>query len=190
MPLEAFIGIVFATAQALVFLVLEKSPSGPEHLKESLVGALFTVAPRHVAETAILYSAIGVMHFLLRKRFFEITNEPEQARRRGRKVFFWDLVFYGSFGFVVTSSVQIAGVLLVFGLLVIPAVAGRMATDRPGRALAVGWIFGFVGCMLGLFGSVRFDLPAAPSILVTLTGLLAILGLGLARRSRPQTSVS
>src|SRR5512140_1243071 len=86
-PLEAFIGIVFATAQALVFLVLEKSPSGPEHLKETLVGSLFTVAPIHIVKTAILYALIGVVHFLLRKQFFEITNDPEGARRRGRNLF-------------------------------------------------------------------------------------------------------
>ncbi|MFN8179643.1 MAG: metal ABC transporter permease [bacterium] len=181
-PLEAFIGIVFATAQAAVFLILEKSPSGPEHLKETLAGSLFTVAPRHVLYTAILYAVIGTAHFLLRKPFFEITNDPKGAEARGRKLFWWDLAFYGMFGFVVTSSVQIAGVLLVFGFLVIPAVAGLMATQRPGVALAIGWIFGFLGSLLGLLGSVQLDLPAAPSILVALTLLLAVLGAALALR--------
>lgn len=175
-PLEAFIGIVFATAQAAVFLVLEKSPAGPEQLKETLVGSLFTVDPAHVARTAVLYAAIGGAHFLLRRPFFEITNNPAAAAARGRRLFWWDLAFYGIFGFVVTSSVQIAGVLLVFGLLVIPAVAGLMAAQRTGRALAIGWGFGFLGSLLGLLGSIRFDLPAAPSILVTLTLLLFALG--------------
>ncbi|MFA6107576.1 MAG: metal ABC transporter permease [Candidatus Latescibacterota bacterium] len=175
-PLEAFIGIVFATAQALVFLVLEKNPAGPEHLKETLVGALFTIDPRHVLYTAILYAAVGGVHFLLRRPFFEITEDAEAARARGRRVFWWDFVFYGLFGLVVTSSVQIVGVLLVFGLLVIPAVAGLMTTSTPGRSLVVGWIFAGAGCLLGLVGSVRFDLPAAPSILVALTGMLAVLG--------------
>jgi zinc/manganese transport system permease protein len=183
-PLEAFIGVVFATAQALVFLVLEKSPAGPEHLKETLVGSLFTVDPTHILNVAILYAVIGLIHFFLRRPFFEITNDPQAARSRGRRLFLWDFLFYATFGFVVTSSVQIAGVLLVFGLLVIPAVAGLMATPRPGVALAVGWLFGFVAGVLGLVGSVQLDLPAAPSILVTLTGLLALQGLvvGLQRR--------
>ena len=175
-PLEAFIGIVFATAQAAVFLVLEKSPSGPEHIKETLAGSLFTVSPDHVIKTAVLYAIIGTLHFLLRKPFFEITNDPKGAESRGRRLFWWDLAFYGIFGFVVTSSVQIAGVLLVFGLLVIPAVAGLMATQRPGPALAIGWVFGFLGSFLGLVGSIQFDLPAAPSILVALTLLLVTLG--------------
>jgi zinc/manganese transport system permease protein len=181
-PLEAFIGIVFATAQAAVFLVLEKSPAGPEHLKETLVGSLFTVDPAHIAKTAVLYAVIGVAHFLLRKPFFEITNDPKGAQQRGRKLFFWDFVFYAMFGFVVTSSVQIAGVLLVFGFLVIPAVAGLMATQRTGVALAVGWVFGVAGSLLGLLGSVQLDLPAAPSILVSLTVLLFVMGVVLKMR--------
>jgi zinc/manganese transport system permease protein len=186
-PLEAFIGIVFATAQALVFLVLEKSPAGPEHLKETLVGSLFTVDPKHVLRVAILYAVIGAVHIALRKPFFEITNDPLAAQARGRRLFLWDLLFYATFGFVVTSSVQMAGVLLVFGFLVIPAVAGLMATSKPGPALAVGWVFGVVASVLGLLGSVQFDMPAAPSILVTLTGLLVVMGavLGLLRMGRP-----
>jgi zinc/manganese transport system permease protein len=175
-PLEAFIGIVFATAQAAVFLVLEKSPSGPEHLKETLVGSLFTVDPKQVLRVALLYAAIGVVHVLLRKPFFDITNDPAGARAKGRRLFVWDLLFYATFGLMVTSSVPIAGVLLVFGLLVIPAVAGLIATARPGIALAVGWGFGFLASVVGLVGSVRFDMPAAPSILVTLSALLLLVG--------------
>lgn len=177
-PLEAFIGIVFATAQALVFLVLEKSPSGPEHVKETLVGSIFTVAPEHILKTALLYIVIGALHIALRKPFFEITNDPEGARARGRNLFAWDFLFYGSFGLVVTSSVKIAGVLLVFGLLVIPAVAGTLTTRTPGRALAVGWIFAFVASFAGLVGAVHFDFPAAPSILVSLSLFLVVLGVG------------
>ena len=183
-PLEAFIGIVFATAQALVFLVLEKSPAGAEHIKETLVGSLFTVEPRSVAAVAVLYAAIGALHFALRKPFFEITTDPRGAKARGRRVFLWDFLFYATFGCVVTSAVQIAGVLLVFGLLVIPAVAGLMTTARTGPALAVGWTFGFFASVLGLLASVRFDLPAAPSILVTLTALLVLQGTVLAALRR------
>lgn len=184
LPLEAFIGIIFATAQAAVFLVLEKTPAGPEHLKETLAGALFTIDPAHVVKTAILYAAVGVAHWLLRRPFFEITSDPDRARARGRRLFWWDFLFYAIFGFVVTSSVQIAGVLLVFGLLVIPAVAGLLASPSTGRALAVGWTFAFVGCLAGLVGSVRWDLPAAPSVLVALALLLLVLGCFLALRRR------
>lgn len=185
-PLEAFIGIVFATAQALVFLVLEKTPSGAEHLKETLVGSLFTVDPKHLVKVAVLYAVVGAVHFALRKPFFELTQDPDAAEKRGRSVFLWDFLFYATFGFVVTSSVQIAGVLLVFGFLVIPAVAGLMASPRAGVALAVGWAFGFVCSVIGLLASVQWDMPAAPSILVTLTAVLAVHGvvIGVLRRGR------
>ena len=175
-PLEAFIGIVFATAQALAFLLLEKTPSGAEHMKETLVGSLFTVAPHQIAVVAGLYAVVGVVHVLLRKPFLEITNDPEGAKARGRKMFRWDFLFYATFGVVVTSAVQIAGVLLVFGFLVIPAVAGVLATSRTGLALAIGWVFAFVASVGGLLVSVTLDLPAAPSILVTLTALLVLQG--------------
>ena len=186
-PLEAFIGIVFATAQAAVFLVLEKSPSGAEHLKETLVGSLFTVEPGYVVKIAILYAVIGAIHVALRKPFFEITSDPQGAAARGRRLFLWDFLFYATFGFVVTSAVQIAGVLLVFGLLVIPAVAGVMASPRTGIALAVGWSFGFIGSVVGLLASVQWDLPAAPTILTALTVLLLGHGVVISvfRRLRP-----
>jgi zinc transport system permease protein len=72
--------------------------------------------------------------------------------------------------------VKIAGVLLVFGLLVIPSVAGVLASRTPGRALAVGWSFAFLASFAGLVGAVHFDLPAAPSILVSLSTSLVVLG--------------
>lgn len=186
-PLEAFIGIIFATAQALVFLVLEKSPAGPEHLKETLVGTLFTIAPRKVLWTAGLYALIGALHYAFRRQLLEVTHDPEGARARGRRVFVWDFFFYATFGFVVTSSVQIAGVLLVFGLLVIPAVGGLLVSERTGPALAAGWIFGFVACVIGLVASLHFDTPAAPTILVALSGALVVLAAlrGFARRGAP-----
>src|SRR5262249_2053988 len=174
--LEAFMGIVFATAQALAFLLLEKTPSGAEHIKETLVGSLFTVAPGHIAVVAGLYAVVSVVHFALRKPFMEITNDPEGAKARGRRVFLWDFLFYATFGVVVTSAVQIAGVLLVFGFLVIPAVAGVLTTSRTGLALVVGWAFAFIASVVGLLLSVTLDLPAAPSILVTLTALLLVQG--------------
>ena len=186
-PLEAFIGIVFATAQAAVFLILEKTPSGAEHLKETLVGSLFTVDPKHVLRVAIVYAGIGAVHVLLRKQFFEITNDPEGAHAHGRRLFLWDFLFYATFGLMVTLSVQMAGVLLVFGFLVIPAVAGLMASSRPGVAMAIGWVFGVVGSVLGLLASVNWDLPAAPSILVTLSVLLVVFSgaLALVRKMGP-----
>lgn len=172
-PLEAFIGIVFATAQAAAFLVLAKSPEGTEHIKETLVGSLFTVDPKRVGVIAALYAGIGLVHFVLRKPFFDLTNDGHETSA-GRHVFWWDFLFYATFGLVVASAVQVAGVLLVFGYLVIPAVAGLMASGRTGVALAIGWVFAVTSSALGLLGAAALDLPEAPSILVTLSALLLV----------------
>jgi zinc/manganese transport system permease protein len=127
---------------------------------------------------------VSIVHFVLRKPFMEITNDPEGAKARGRRVFLWDFLFYATFGVVVTSAVQIAGVLLVFGFLVIPAVAGVIATPRTGLALAIGWAFAFGSSVVGLLLSVTLDLPAAPSILVTLTAMLLVHGMGVSLLGR------
>ncbi|MCB1058623.1 MAG: metal ABC transporter permease [Calditrichaeota bacterium] len=175
-PLEAFIGITFASAQALVLLLLEHTASGTEHLKETLVGNIFTVSPSTVIRTAAIYAGIGLIHFLIRKPLFEITNNPEAAKKT-RNMFGWDVLFYGTFGIVVTSSVKIAGVLLVFALLVIPSVAGVLVSDKASVRLIVGWSFAFVCSVLGLAAAFLFDAPAAPMILTVLTAALIVHGL-------------
>ena len=175
MPLEAFIGIVFATAQALVFLVLEKSPSGPEHLKETLVGSLFTVDPRTSAGSRCCTRSSARCTSRCANRSSRSRRTP-RARRSAAAACSWDFLFYATFGLVVTSSGADRGVLLVFGFLVIPGGRRLMASARTGVALAVGWAFGFTCSVAGLLASVQWDLPAAPSILVT--------ALGAARRAR------
>jgi zinc/manganese transport system permease protein len=175
-PLEAFIGITFATAQALVMLILEKTPSGTEHLKETLVGSIFTVDPASVIKTAVIYAVIGTIHFLIRKPLFEITNDPVAAQKSGRNLFGWDVLFYATFGVVVTSSVRIAGVLLVFALLVIPAVAGVLVSGRTTTRLIVGWVFGFACSTVGLLAAFKLNTPAAPTILAVLTLALIVHG--------------
>ncbi len=175
-PLEAFIGITFASAQAAVLLILEHTPTGTEHLKETLMGSIFTVSPSTVIRTAMIYAAIGVVHFLIRKPLFEITNDPATAKTK-RNLFLWDVLFYGTFGIVVTSSVRIAGVLLVFALLVIPSVAGVLVSDRTSVRLIVGWVFGFICCIVGLMAAFAFDTPAAPMILAVLTVALIVHGI-------------
>jgi len=176
-PLEAFIGIIFASAQALVIALLAKTPSGTEHLKETLIGSIFTVNPMHVLKSAILYAVIGVVHFVLRKPLFLITENPDEAKRRGYNLFWWDVFFYGGFGFVVTSSVQMAGVLLVFALLVIPSVASLIITEQTGVQLAIGWIFAVVAAFVGLIVAFMHDLPAAPAILLVMTVMLTLIGM-------------
>ena len=172
-----------ATAQAAVFLVLEKSPWVRALEGDARGQGLFTWI-RATSATRPCSTRDRVAHFLLRKPFFEITNDPQGAAARGRKLFGGTSPSMHVRSGRDVERADRVGVLLVFGLLVIPAVAGLMAAQRPGPSLAVGWAFGFVGSLAGLMGSIQFDLPAAPSILVSLSLLLVVLGAVLALRGR------
>ncbi len=110
-----------------------------------------------------------------------ISLEPEEARREGLSIGWWDFLFYALFGLMVTSSVAIAGVLLVFSFLVIPAVIAFLFTAQPGRLLAIAWISGTVATLLGLYVSYRSDLPTGPVVVCAFAvTLVAAFGLRLA----------
>src|SRR5882724_12806758 len=139
---EAVIGVVYAVSAAAAVLVADRAPHGAEQVKTMLVGNLLAVRPPEVAKVAILYASIGLFHWFCRRPFFLISTDPDAAYRDGWRVRLWDFLFYASFGVVVTSSVRIAGVLLVFSYLIVPALAGILLASRIGPRLAVGWAFG------------------------------------------------
>jgi len=166
-PQEAVIGIVYAVSAAVAILMMSKATQETEHLKEMLVGNILSVSWHEVGKTAVLYALIGVFHFVFRKRFLLISmNEPE-AERQGLNVRFWDLLFYMSFGFVVTSSVAIAGVLLVFCFLIVPSVTAMLFTERLGLRLAIGWGMGALVSAAGVALSFLLDLPTGATIVAT-----------------------
>src|SRR5215468_10867099 len=157
-PQEAIIGICYAVSSAAAILAMSKATSESEHLKDMLVGNILAVSWPEVAKTAILYSAIGIFHFIFRKKFLLISVKHDEATGLGLNVRFWDFLFYASFGFVVTSSVAIAGVLLVFCYLIVPSVGAMLFADRIGPRLAIGWTMGTLVSALGCY------LSALPSI--------------------------
>ncbi|MEZ4600902.1 MAG: metal ABC transporter permease [Syntrophotaleaceae bacterium] len=173
-PQEAVIGITYAVASAVAVLILDRSVHGQEEIKAMLLGSILFVGWAEVGKTFALYLAVGAVHFFLRKPFLEISTDVNAARASGRIIWFWDLVFYATFGLVVTSSVAIAGVLLVFTLLVVPAACAMLFLDRIMPRLLAGWSLGFLGCSAGLFLSVRGDLPTGPAIVAVFGLLLAI----------------
>jgi len=163
-PQEAIIGLTYAVASATAILLSDISPHGAEHLRDLLAGSIVWVTPHQIVKTGILYAAIGAFHFIFRKTFLLISIDPEAAYARGVRVRFWDFLFYLSFGVVITSSVQIAGVLLVFCYLVAPAVFGVMFSDRLRTRLALGWLAGGLVSAAGLLLS--YDRPSGPTIMV------------------------
>jgi zinc/manganese transport system permease protein len=173
-PQEAIIGITYAVASAAAILAMSKSTSESEHLKHMLVGNIIAVSWREVMMTAILYGAIGLFHYIFRKPFLAISLSHDRDDATGLNVRWWDFLFYASFGFVVTSSVAIAGVLLVFCYLIVPSVAAMLFADRIGPRLAIGWTMGTVVSGLGVYLSLILDLPTGATIVCTF-GVVLIL---------------
>jgi zinc/manganese transport system permease protein len=174
-PQEAVIGICYAVASAASILAMSKAPSESEHLKDMLVGNILAVSWAQVLETALLYAAIGAFHFVFRKKFLAISLNHDGLEQSGLNVRFWDFLFYASFGFVVTSSVSIAGVLLVFCYLIVPSVAAMLYSERIGKRLAIGWTMGAIVSAAGVYLSLFLDFPTGATIVCTFGVALAVM---------------
>jgi zinc/manganese transport system permease protein len=154
---------------------MSKATSESEHLKDMLVGNILAVSWAEVGKTAMLYGAIGLFHYIFRRRFLEISMSAHKADHEPPSVRFWDFLFYASFGFVVTSSVSIAGVLLVFCYLIVPSVAAMLYAEGIGKRLAIGWSMGTIVSALGVYLSLKLDLPTGATIVVTFGIVLALM---------------
>jgi zinc/manganese transport system permease protein len=168
---EAFIGVLYVVATAATVLVVDRSPQGAEHVKRMLVGGILSVTPEDVLKFVILYGAIGLFHWIARRPL--LAAAAEQADKR---TVTWDLVFYLSFAVVVTSSVTVAGVLLVFCFLIVPALIGGLFSNRIAPALLIGWGAGTVASAAGVFGSFAFDAPTGALTVVAFAAALVVAG--------------
>ena len=168
-PQEAIIGITFVLASATVILLAGFTAEGTEHLRETMTGALLWVDWPAILEMSVVYAAVGAFHFLLRRRFLEVTFAPE----RSSNVRLWDFLFYMSFGIVISYSVEIAGVLMVFSALVIPGAVAFLFTSRFGRALLLAWAAGAVAIVGGIGASFYWDVATGP-LLVCAFGVVLI----------------
>jgi zinc/manganese transport system permease protein len=187
-PQEAIIGICYAVASAAAILAMSKATSESEHLKDMLVGNILAVSWPEVGHTALLYGGIGIFHFIFRRNFLAISMDAKRAEASGLSIRLWDFLFYASFGFVVTSSVSIAGVLLVFCYLIVPSVGAMLYSDRIGKRLAIGWSMGTVVSALGVYLSLRLDLPTGATIVCTFGMVLILMAVvrPLVQRTREQ----
>ena len=174
-PQEAIIGICYAVASGAAILAMSKATSESEHLKDMLVGNILAVSWPEVGKTALLYGAVGLFHYIFRHKFLAISINPKKAEAEGISIKLWDFLFYASFGFVVTSSVSIAGVLLVFCYLIVPSVAAMLYADSIGRRLAIGWTMGTTVSAVGVYLSLKLDLPTGATIVCTFGLALALM---------------
>ncbi|MBT3218843.1 MAG: metal ABC transporter permease [Proteobacteria bacterium] len=191
-PQEAVIGLIYAISAATVVLLVAKAPHGAEHIKEMLVGAIIWVKWPTIAMSAVVFPLVGVLHVVFGSKFLAISQAPGEAFASKMHVRLWDFLFYLTFGFVITVAVRTAGVLLVFVLLVVPAIAAMLLARRFAHQLAIGWIGSAVAGLVGLVSSYYADLPAGPSVAVVFALCLILLGvvLYIIRADRPREAMS
>jgi zinc/manganese transport system permease protein len=170
---EAFIGVLYVVATAATVLVVDRSPQGAEHVKKMLVGGILSVSSDELVKFIVLYAAIGAFHWFIRRPLLTAADETPNS---GRRTAVWDLIFYLSFGLVVTSSVSVAGVLLVFCFLIVPALVGSLFSSHIGVALVIGWAAGAVASACGIFGSFLLDAPTGAVTVLAFAAVLIIAG--------------
>ncbi len=188
-PVEAIIGIVYAVASGVSILVANQLPHGADEIREVLARDLLTVTWEHIGRTAAIYAVVGAFHFAFREKFLLVSTDPDEARRRGISVPFWDLLFYLSFGLVITSSVSIGGVLIVFCFLIIPTVIAALFLRGLNARLVAGWGVGTLGSALGMVASLWLDLPTGPCVVAAFGGMLLVAAV-LAQFYRPLAAPS
>jgi len=177
-PHEAIIGIVYVVASAATLLVADKAPHGAETIKEALAGTILWVTWPQIGRLAVAYAVIGAFHWALRRRFFTLSMEEDRAIAAGWRVRWWDFLFYLSFGVAITLAVPIAGVLLVFTFLVVPAALAFLFTRQVRLLIALSWGSAAVAAAAGLMVSFRYDLPTGPVIVCAFGSLLLAVGVG------------
>lgn len=173
-PQEAIIGISYVVASAATILVADRAPEGAEHIKELLAGTVIWVTWPTVFKVVRVALVVGVLYLILRRRFHLISEDPERAYAAGMRVRWWDFLFYVLFGLVITVSVEIAGVLMVFAYLVAPAIIALASSQDWGRRMGIAWLIGLSASAMGLLASYRWDLPSGPAIVCAL-GIFLVL---------------
>jgi zinc/manganese transport system permease protein len=181
-PQEAIIGITFVVAAAGVILLLSRVAGGKEELEHLLTGDILNVTKGDVGQRAVIFAVLAGFYAAFHRRFALISSDPEQAETQGVRVRLWDFLFYAAFALVVVSFVRLAGVLLTFAYLIVPAVCGVMLAQRWLRQMAVGWVIAALASLLGLWASYGMDLPTGAAIVVSCGVLLAVVSIGVSLR--------
>jgi zinc/manganese transport system permease protein len=163
-PQEALIGVIYVVAAAVSILLIDRAPQGAEHLKQILTGNILFTGMGELYAIVPLYAAVGLLHFVLRHR---LTGSGSLG---------WEFIFFATFGLVVTSSVAIAGVLLVFSFLIVPAAIGVIFARSLASQLAIGWAVGTLTSAVGLGASFGFDVPTGAAMVCAFGGTLALSG--------------
>lgn len=173
-PHEAIIGVVYVVAAATTVLLLSKSPHAHEQMEEMLTGKLLFVDRDEVLHTAALYAVLGLLHVFFFRPFLAISNSAEDTEANGIRVRLWDCLFYAMFALMVTRSVAIGGVLVVFSLLIIPAACAAAFVDSFKARMVLAWLISTVVIVIGLAISALADLPSGSTLVATFGAALVV----------------
>ncbi len=183
-PQEAIIGITFVVAAAGVILLLSRVAGGKEELEHLLTGDILNVTADDVGQRTVLFLGLAGFYAAFHRRFALISSDPDAAVAQGLRVRTWDFFFYAAFALVVVSFVRIAGVLLTFAYLIVPAVCAVMLARSWRWRMIIGGTIAAVASLGGLYASYRLDLPTGASIVVACGLLLVLVNLWVLVRPR------
>ena len=174
-PIEAYIGVLYVVGAALVILIMDRAPHGAEHIKQLLVGQILWVNWSDVLVESIVYGIIGLIFFFIHSKIYAISQEDESGAHHEKRIFIYDMVFYALFGIVVTVSVRVAGVLLVFTYLVVPAIISVLFAERFLYRLLLGGGIGVVISFAGVIASYRLDFPTGAAVVASAGFILVVM---------------
>jgi zinc/manganese transport system permease protein len=163
-PREAVIGTMYAMALVASLLLGDKLSGGEAYVSKTLSGAMLWVSWPLVWTTVAVYAVLLLLHYRLRDKFIALTVE---GRGSGSDTW-WDFLLFTTQGIITILIVPIAGVLLAYAFLMIPAAIAAMFREDWGPAVLLGWGIGMVACLLGLVSSYFFDLPYGPTLVLSL----------------------
>jgi zinc/manganese transport system permease protein len=167
-PQEAFIGILYATGAAAVLLAGDRLPHGNEHVHDLMCGHLLWVNWNEVLLYLIIYTMLGSIYFAIHKRLMRVSQTNRSEKTVNNSYILWDFIFYALLGLLVTFAVRVAGVLLVFGFLIVPAVIGTLLSSHFQKRLIIGWLSGVLISLLGSYISYTLDFPTGATVVVCL----------------------
>jgi zinc/manganese transport system permease protein len=173
-PHEAIIGIIYVVAAATTVLLLSKSPHGHEQMEAMLTGKLLFIDRAEVLTTGALYAGLGLLHVIFFRPFVTISTAPEEAEKAGMHVRLWDTLFYAMFAIMVTRSVAIAGVLVVFSFLIIPGACAALFVNCFKWRIVVAWLVASLVSVLGMALSAIWDLPSGSTVVATFGAALVV----------------
>ncbi|HPO74549.1 MAG TPA: metal ABC transporter permease [Armatimonadota bacterium] len=165
-PRESMIGVGYAVAAAAGLLLISHSAKGEAHVLQLLFGNILYVSSREIWEFAAAAALVALVHTLFAKEFLFVSFDPETANALGYRTRFWEMLFYLTLGLTIAFAIRVAGVLLVFSLLVLPGVTALLLTRHLRRAFPVAILAGVLPIGIGLTLSYALDFPSAASIIM------------------------